>query len=282
MEKTYSAAAGGERMASVVCPVCGSSVARAHWDCGSFAVKRCTGCGHFYQNPQPVFDDLKSRYQDSYFEYELSNEEDFFRLMLLGLQDIGFPVWEESLRCKGAFLDIGCATGLLLEHMQNRGWKVHGAEICASSARYGIEKRRVDIFTGPVEEAPFAPQSFSLIHFTHLIEHVVDPRKLLARIRELLVPGGAAVIVTPNRKGLQARLLRRAWRSCIADHLNLFDKKGLKRILCEMGFHIEKTQTWGGLARVLAPAFIKVPADRLAKRFGFGDVMLFFVRKNAA
>jgi hypothetical protein len=99
-------------------------------------------------------------------------------------------------------------------------------------------------------------------------------------VYELLVPGGAAIIVTPNRKGFQARLLRRKWRSCIADHLNLFDKKGLGRILRETGFAIQKTLTWGGIARGLAPGFIKVPIDRLAKRFGFGDVMLFWVKKE--
>jgi SAM-dependent methyltransferase len=281
VEKTYSAAPGAERMAEAVCPVCGSSSVRDHWDCGSFFIKRCTGCGHLYQNPQPVFSDLRNRYQAAYFDYEISNEEAFFRLMLLGLQDIGFERWERGLRERGAFLDIGCATGLLLAHMRGRGWRVRGAEICEPSARYGIERRGVDIFTGPVEDAPFAPESFSLIHFSHLIEHVPDPRRLLLRVHELLVPGGAAVIVTPNRKGFQARLLRKKWRSCIADHLNLFDKKGLARILRETGFRIRAGRTWGGLARGLAPAFIKNPADKLAKRFGFGDVMLFFAEKAA-
>jgi SAM-dependent methyltransferase len=280
VEKTYSAAPGAERMREALCPVCGASCVRPHWDCGGFFIKRCTGCGHLYQNPQPVFADLKNRYQEAYFEYEISNEEAFFRLMLLGLRDIGFERWEEGLKGRGEFLDIGCATGLLLSYMRDRGWRVHGAEICEPSARYGIHTRHVDIFIGPVEDAPFAPQSFSLAHFSHLIEHVPDPRRLLSRVHELLVPGGAAVIVTPNRKGFQARLLRKKWRSCIADHLNLFDKKGLARILEETGFRIRATQTWGGLARGLAPGFIKHPLDKLAKRFGFGDVMLFFAEKT--
>lgn len=279
MEKTYSALPGTERMEDIVCPVCGAQSVRPHWDCGSFLIQRCTDCAHLYQNPQPVFSDLRNRYQQSYFDYELSNEEAFFRLMLLGLKDIGFSGWEEGLKNRGAFLDIGCATGLLLSYMQERGWTVHGAEICGPSARYGIENRHVDIFPGPLEQAPFPPESFSLIHFSHLIEHVPDPRRLLEKVHGLLVPGGAAVIVTPNRNGLQARLLGRKWRSCIADHLNLFDKKGLARILCETGFTIQKTKTWGGLARGLAPACIKNPLDKLAKLLGFGDVMLFHVKK---
>jgi SAM-dependent methyltransferase len=279
MEKTYSAVPGAERMADSVCPVCGESVARPRWDCGSFVIKRCVGCGHFYQNPQPVFGDLKNRYQESYFDYEISNEEAFFRLMLLGLEDVGFSRWEAELKGRGAFLDIGCATGCLLAHIQGRGWKVQGAEICEASARYGIEKRGVPIFIGPLEDAPFLPETFSLIHFSHLIEHVPDPRLLLGIVYRLLVPGGAAVIVTPNRGGFQARLLGKKWRSCIADHLNLFNRPGLARLIRESGFSILQTQTWGGIAKGLAPGFIKVPLDRLAKRFGFGDVMLFYVKK---
>ncbi|MDR2588246.1 MAG: class I SAM-dependent methyltransferase [Spirochaetales bacterium] len=280
MEKTYSSVpAGAERMAPIVCPVCGESKTSPYWDCGDFLIKKCRGCGHLYQNPQPVFGDLKNRYQDSYFDYEISNEEAFFRLMLLGLEDVGFPEWEEKLKTAGAFLDIGCATGCLLASMQGRGWKVQGVEICDPSAQYGIKKRGVPVFIGPLEDAPFPPASFSLVHFSHLIEHVPDPRRLLARVYELLVPGGAAIIVTPNRAGFQARLLKKKWRSCIADHLNLFDKKGLGRIIGETGFSIVKTQTWGGIAAGLAPAFIKKPLDRMAKKFGFGDVMLFHVHK---
>ena len=38
-----------------------------------------------------------------------------------------------------------------------------------------------------------------------------------------------------------------------------------------------RTVTWGGLAKGTVPDFIKRPADRMAKRFGFGDVVLFYV-----
>jgi hypothetical protein len=38
--------------------------------------------------------------------------------------------------------------------------------------------------------------------------------------------------------------------------------------------------TWGGLAVGTAASIIKVPADRLAKKFGFGDVVLFLAAKR--
>jgi len=224
--KTFSTSPGPERLREIPCPVCGSFRRALYRDCGAFAFRRCRDCGHVYQNPQPLFEDLRARYRDEYFSYEMANEEAFFRLMLLGFEDIGFPSWEEGPKSAGAFLDIGCATGRLLAHFRNRGWRVQGVEICGPAARFGIEKRGLPIFIGPLEESEFPDSSFSLIHFSHLIEHVPDPGGLLARVHRLLVPGGSAVIVTPNRDGLQARLLRERWRSCIADHLNLFDRRG--------------------------------------------------------
>jgi len=277
--KTFSTAPGPERARDIPCPVCGSFRRRPFRDCGTFSFQRCRDCGHAHQNPQPVFEDLRERYRGEYFSYERENEDNFFRLMLLGFQDIRFPLWEGRAREMGAFLDIGCATGRLLEHFQSRGWRVQGVEICEDSARYGIRTRGVPIFIGPLEEADFGEGSFSLIHLSHLIEHVPDPAGLLDRVYRLLVPGGTAVIVTPNRGGLQARLLREKWRSCIADHLHLFHRRGLSRLVRASGFRILEVHTWGGLARGLAPSWLKKPLDDGAKIFGFGDVMLFWVKK---
>ena len=95
-------------------------------------------------------------------------------------------------------------------------------------------------------------------------------------------PGGIALITTPNVDGFQARLFRENWRSAIADHLVLFSRRTLGRLLQESGFEVLDTVTWGGLALGSAPALIKKPVDRLAKRFGFGDVVLFLTKKSAA
>jgi SAM-dependent methyltransferase len=233
-----------------------------------------------FQNPQPVFEDLKTRYGDNYFEYELNNEKNFFNLMKLGLQDIRFFELTAGLDKQKRFLDVGCATGMLLEHLQDLGWTARGVELCRESAEHGIRSRNLDIFIGTLEEAEFPDSFFPVAHFSHLIEHVPDPKAFLAEIHRILVPGGYAVVVTPNIAGLQARLFRERWRSAIADHLTLFSKNTLRKMLASCGFRVLKTVTWGGLAKGSAPGFIKAPADYLAKKLGFGDVVLMLARKG--
>ncbi|HTP57930.1 MAG TPA: class I SAM-dependent methyltransferase, partial [Spirochaetia bacterium] len=134
-------------------------------------------------------------------------------------------------------------------------------------------------FPGTLQEAGFPDNSFSVVHFSHLIEHVPDPKGLLAEVLRILKPGGFAVITTPNVDGFQARLFRSDWRSAIADHVVLFSRRTLGMVIDEAGFQTLRTVTWGGLAVGTAPKIIKKPMDRLAKKLGFGDVVLFLAQK---
>ena len=285
--KTFSVGPAGdsplwrrERFADVPCPACGSTRRRPRFRGKGCRFVTCRDCALVYQNPQPLFDDLKGRYGQAYFQYELANEANFHRLMELGLADVDFAGRTAGFPPGRRFLDVGCATGRLLEAMRERGWQVRGVDLCPESAAYG-RNRGVQVFTGTLEQARFAAASFQAVHFSHLIEHVPSPRALLAEVRRLLEPGGLAVVTTPNVDGLQARLFRGQWRSAIADHLTLFSVRTLRRLLEDCGFEILAVQTWGGLAQGTAPAWLKGPVDRWAKRRGHGDVVLMLGRPRS-
>jgi 2-polyprenyl-3-methyl-5-hydroxy-6-metoxy-1,4-benzoquinol methylase len=280
MPKTYSSVPGEERQETVPCPCCGSARARPYLSCDGFAFVRCRDCAIVFQNPRPVFEDVRKRYAAEYFSYELANESNFFGLMRLGLEDVRFQERAAALRAPRTFLDIGCATGMLIESMKKEGWEVQGVDLCRESADYGKVHRGVDIFPGTLEEARFADGAFGVVHFSHLIEHVPDPRGFLGEVRRVLAPGGLALITTPNIDGFQARLFGKAWRSAIADHLVLFSRTTLQRLAEQEGFEIQRCVTWGGLAVGTAPLLIKRPMDKLAKLWGFGDVVMVLAAKR--
>jgi len=278
--KTYSSTPGAERSETIACPLCGGTRAARFMACDGFTFVRCRDCRAVYQNPRPVFDDLRRRYAADYFTYEITNEKNFFGLMQMGLRDIDFSSVAQELPEPRRFLDIGCATGMLIESMKGQGWDVQGVDVCRESADYGAKHRGVPIFPGTLEEARFPDGSFSAIHFSHLIEHVPDPRSFLVEVRRILVSGGCVIVTTPNVDGFQARLFGKGWRSAIADHLVLFSRTTLWRLLVETGLTVRRCVTWGGLAQGTAPAFLKRPADTLAKRWGFGDVVMFLAVKG--
>jgi len=277
--KTYSSPPDTQFEYIDQCNLCGSRDLQGYWSCEGFRYVRCGNCGLIIQNPRPPGERISQRYGQSYLEYELANEDNFFRLMLLGLQDVNFPEIEEDIGTDKTFLDIGCATGKLLEYMKKKGWKEQGVEICRESAQYGIEKRNLSVFIGELREAGFADNFFSVVHCSHLVEHLRDPKDFFHRVFRLLRKDGYFICTTPNSDGFQGKLKKETWRSAIADHLFLFSRKTLKRYLQDAGFTIIKLKTWGGIPAGEAPEPVKRIADISAKFFGFGDVMIALGRK---
>jgi 2-polyprenyl-3-methyl-5-hydroxy-6-metoxy-1,4-benzoquinol methylase len=264
-----------ERAEYVSCNLCGNDDTTVYLKLDGFSYQRCRRCGLVYQNPRPVFGDLEKRYGANYFDYEYGNQENFFKLMQLGLRDIGFDSLFQTRPPRGTFLDIGCATGLLLNEMKGKGWDCRGVEICRESAEYAMRQFGLDIFIGTLEEAAFPESTFNAVHLSHLIEHVPNPRALLLEIRRILKPYGYMILTTPNAGGLQARCSRATWRSAIADHVYLFSKRTMGQMLRTTGFTVLKQISWGGIPAGKRPGYVKRPADRLAKLFNLGDVMLF-------
>lgn len=278
--KTFSKEpAPDEVHAPVSCPVCGESAVRPLWDLGSYSFQCCTGCGHVYQNPRPSPEHLARRYDAEYRDYEIENAANFFSLMKLGLDDVGFTRIESSLPGGKKFLDVGCATGVLVAHLRDRGWIAEGVEVCEEAAAYGREKRGVTIHTGTLENLTLPGNSFDLVHTSHVIEHVPDPDLFVSEIFRILKPGGWYICATPNIASFQARCFKAAWRSAIADHVHLFSVSSLSRLLSRAGFIRCRYKTWGGIPQGLAPAPIKKAADRLAKIFSIGDVQIQLVQK---
>jgi 2-polyprenyl-3-methyl-5-hydroxy-6-metoxy-1,4-benzoquinol methylase len=243
--KTFSKKPGSEVMRIISCGVCGSISFKQHWDCGDFRFQRCDGCGVILQNPQPDPNQLLERYDEEYSEYEIENAQGYLGLMRMGMEDMGFSAWKDQWKAKGAFLDIGCATGALVKELSLDGWDAKGVEPCAPAARYGIAHRGVDIHLGTLDNAPYPAESFSLIHFSHVIEHVTEPQVFLNQVARLLKPGGRILLTTPNTTSFQAQWFGSEWRSAIADHMYLLDKSQLTLLLKKAGLLPLKWKTWG-------------------------------------
>jgi SAM-dependent methyltransferase len=107
-------------------------------------------------------------------------------------------------RPSGRLLDIGCSFGLLLDVASRSGWDVYGvdpdpAAVEAARGRVGDDRVRVGFADElPVED--WAP--FDVISMSHVLEHVVEFRAVLARCADLLAPGGILAIQVPNRRAL--------------------------------------------------------------------------------
>lgn len=96
-------------------------------------------------------------------------------------------------------LDVGCGDGTLGLLVQGKVAEVHGIEwaghaIEEAEAR-GVRVQRCDLnrdsFSHPDEW-------FDAVACLDVIEHVLDPRRLLREIHRVLRPAGALILTTPN------------------------------------------------------------------------------------
>lgn len=275
-------------MRTVDCALCGGSSFARRWDCGAFSFVACRRCGLIQQNPQSLPSAVASRYDESYLRYEEENQYAYRDLELLALRDLRLDEAAGALFERAAAegrrpraLDVGCATGALLDALREGGWEPQGVEVSAAQASYGEARHHLPIHAGTLESAAFPSGRFDLVHASHLIEHLNEPAAFLNEAARVLAPGGLLVITTPNAAGFQARLLGPNWRSAIYDHLYLFSTRSLRALLAARGFVPRAQATWGGWAGGLRPAFIKAPLDRWAKRLGFGDVVAILASRSA-
>jgi SAM-dependent methyltransferase len=244
-----------EALEQIACPLCGSSNNRVflagpdlfmHVP-GIFQLVRCTDCRLIYQNPRPPLADMGRYYPDRYGAYGSSETG------LRGRTGLAGALTRRALgmRCRlidsiiamtpgrsRRLLDIGCASGLFLEAMQNQqGWVVEGVEPDVASARGVAERLGIPVFAGPFEHANYPTGHFDAITLWDVLEHVHDPMASLHEIRRMLRPGGVLFIRVPNAASYVARICGRYWSGYdLPRHMTLFTPRTLARALVQAGF----------------------------------------------
>jgi SAM-dependent methyltransferase len=217
---------------------------------GDYRLVRCRHCGLIYQNPQLTLAELAAHYPEEYLPYAgaLAAEPSRFRRLdkSYGLARAGRRVAHHRPE-PGYLLDVGCATGLFLNMMRERGWQAAGVELNPLAADYARRTFGLEVQTGTLEDAAYPAATFDAVTLWDVLEHVVDPKGTLAEIGRVIKPGGLLVLGLPNPAGVEARLFGDQWVGWDRPrHLNLFTPQVLRRYLSEAGFRLESIESFSG------------------------------------
>ena len=247
---------------AVPCPVCGSSETAPRYTVrdllyekpGRWSFVVCAGCGHGMIHPRPDEADLAALYAGYYDERITGfmarlNEGGLVRrfhrsrvaAILAGLGSA--PVRR--------ILDIGCGLGHFLGDLraairQQTGAPVEaigvepGAAAGAAAAQLAsgdADGPKGRILNARIDDVELEPGSVDVLTMNHFLEHHPRPEVVLARTAELVAPGGLIEVEVPRIGGLPQRLFGRWWWLHIPpQHLHLFTREGLPRLLRESGF----------------------------------------------
>lgn len=149
-------------------------------------------------------------------------------------------------------LDVGCGVGLLGAALKQirAGCEVWGVEPTAAAEQ---ARRRLDHVVqglfGP-DLAGLPAQSFDLILFLDVLEHMPEPELALRTARQLLAPGGVILASIPNARymrHLKHVLIEGDWRyesKGVRDrtHLRFFTRKSALRLFADEGYQVHKVQ----------------------------------------
>lgn len=239
------------------CPMCGAEASAPLVRTGDllfpgdaeFQLVSCSHCGHIYQNPRPTPAAIGSFYPEAYHPFLSAIEDEASPLRRLdrafGLRMRCQAVQRAAGRRPGRLLDVGCATGVFLDGMRRLGWAVQGVEPSAYAAGYARRRFGLEVFEGLLEEARLPEATFDAITMWDVLEHVHEPRPVLAELARLLRPGGLLVLSLPNPDSLEARLLGEHWLGWdLPRHLNLFRPTQLRVHLAHYGMPVERIRSF--------------------------------------
>lgn len=191
---------------------------------------QCTTCDLIYVEDPVAQEELAEAYHQSDFD---SNDEanDAAVTYINAMKSI-----IAKLPQKGAALEIGTGTGILLDYLKEEGFaKLVGVEPSPAAIAAAPEHRKDWIIENIFVEDDFEPNSFDLICCFMTMEHVRDPQEILAASHRLLRPGGAVVFITHDYRSFANRMLGK--RSPIIDieHMQIFSKASMRYMLEQEG-----------------------------------------------
>lgn len=156
-------------------------------------------------------------------------------------------------------LDVGAADGIVSRKLTERGWRVTGIEGDPALAQVGAAHCERMIAANLDREVPEVGGPFEAILYGDVLEHLIDPLRVLVELNRCLAPGGFVIISVPNIAHLYIRLLLLLGRFDYIDrgildhtHLRFFTARSLRALLADAGLVIERfTATPAPLYQVL-------------------------------
>lgn len=158
-------------------------------------------------------------------------------------------------------LDIGSAHGWFLEEAAARGAQATGIEPEEDVAA-GPLARGLDVRSGYFPEAIEASETFDVVTFNDVLEHIPDVRGTLDACARVLRPGGVLSVNIPSADGLGYRVaggaarvgvrgpFERFWQHGLpSPHRHYFTRASLARLVADSGFEVEEVDALAAISR---------------------------------
>jgi SAM-dependent methyltransferase len=263
-------------MTETNCEVCSQSTFKFLFKKDKESYQQCVSCGLVRIYPQPTNQRLNEIYNEQY-PLKWGDDEDAYRPLKLKLNRmiLNYDKLTESVNEKRKLLDIGAATGMLMETAEQFGYEVYGVEIGDSSVATLQKKFGTDrVFKGWFDQMNVNEcgglDFFDTVTMIDVLEHVRDPNRTLDQINKIVKKGSRVLCYLPNTASLTAKLLGSRWEFYCTQHLFSFAPNNLKILFEKHGFEILTSQP--------SPRYVTIEYARIAIKYALrGGICEWFL-----
>ena len=218
------------------CILCSKDSFKNLFDVGIYSLIECVNCGLVKTSVGRKISYKKYHRDPDYIKFENHFRNFFLRRFKLISRFVS----------KGRVLEIGCATGVMLEIFKEAGWEVWGVEPSAS-AKFAEEKE-IKVLNTTFDKANLQKGYFDALIINHTLEHFENPLEAIKKAHTLLKKGGVIFIDVPNFGSLSSRLMGKDWPYILPEeHHYHFTFATLSRLFKKEGFGIKHWEARSGI-----------------------------------
>jgi len=186
---------------------------------------------------------IKEHYEKNLYQHRCFSFEDRYQRIVDIVSSLKTFIKSPPIRV----LDVGGGVGWLASEIQKLGnYDVFVNDISEKQLKEAKKRYKIKTILGDITEGlPISRESFDIVIFSEVIEHLFFPDKALKEIYRILRKDGFLIITTPNISTLQTRLQFLISGNLPeldpkGNHIRFFTKKTLENMLKENGFVVIK------------------------------------------
>jgi len=229
-----------------------------------FVYSTCKDCNVVFQSVRPLEYEIAKFYPKNYGPYAghdrsaSKNKSALVQSIQKGVEKIGKKLnlllrsvsrdrYEKDYRAiyklphtKAEVLDFGCGSDAFLNRARKWGWTTTGMDFSEFAVEQALASGHRAILLSPTAWDQIEDSSIDLIRMNHVLEHLYDPKEVMAKLYSKLKPGGRMHVAVPNPGSLSASVYRRFWFSLDCPrHIMLYTPKCGTKLLEECGFKVD-------------------------------------------